>query len=448
MLDRVIARLRRGGLVRAVVLVASGTLMAHAVILVAQPLLTRLYSPEAFGAFAVFFALSSMLGSVANLRYENAIPLAADLRGATDVTVASAAAACVTTLLTAVLVWLFGTHLAAFAQTPALVALLWLLPPSILAAGLFNAANQLALRERAFRAVGTAKVVQSLGQVGWQAGQGFLAPSAGGLIAGYVAGNVAGVLAFAAGFSPLTRRSLRTTQRAAVVSAIRRWIRFPLLSTPSLLLNSASKMLPALLLAALFGPVVAGLFGLAQRIVFVPVRLLGFSIAQVYIAEAPRLARADPTAMRRVFCRTVLHLGWIGALAIGAIALPGPWLFGLVFGAEWSEAGRQVQVLAPMFLMHFIVYPVGQTLNIYERQDLNLYWDIGNVAIMAASFATAALLDLTPLVTLLVYSLGMSASYLAALFLIAHVIRTHEVTGAGPGSAVGAPVGSDTEPAT
>lgn len=448
MLDRVIARLRRGGLVRAVVLVASGTLMAHAVILVAQPLLTRLYAPEAFGAFAVFFALSSMLGSVANLRYENAIPLATDLRGATDVTVASTVAACSMTLVTALLVWLFGARLADFAQTPSLAALLWLLPPSILAAGLFNAANQLALRERAYRVVGGAKVVQSLGQVGWQAGQGLFAPTAGGLIAGYVAGNIAGVFAFATGFSPLTRRSLRTTRAAAVAAAIRRWIRFPLLSTPSLLLNSASKMLPALLLAALFGPVVAGLFGLAQRIVFVPVRLLGFSIAQVYIAEAPRLARADPDAMRRLFRRTTLHLAWIGALAIGAIALPGPWLFGLVFGAEWSEAGRQVQVLAPMFLMHFIVYPIGQTLNIYERQDLNLYWDIGNVLIMAASFAAAAVLDLTPLATLLIYSLGMSASYLAALVLIAHVIRTHEVTGARLGRSPGGAVGGDTEPAT
>ena len=47
-------------------------------ILAASPLLTRLFSPEDFGIFAVFGISLGLLGGLSCMKYENALPLARD----------------------------------------------------------------------------------------------------------------------------------------------------------------------------------------------------------------------------------------------------------------------------------------------------------------------------------------------------------------------------------
>ena len=51
----------------------AGTTIAQAIPIAISPILTRLYSPEEFGLFALFLAIVSIFGVVATMRYEMAI---------------------------------------------------------------------------------------------------------------------------------------------------------------------------------------------------------------------------------------------------------------------------------------------------------------------------------------------------------------------------------------
>ena len=53
----------------------TGTTFAQIIAVLASPLLTRLYGPEAFGFFALFTSITSIIGVVACMRYEMAIML-------------------------------------------------------------------------------------------------------------------------------------------------------------------------------------------------------------------------------------------------------------------------------------------------------------------------------------------------------------------------------------
>ena len=53
----------------------TGTTFAQAVTILASPLLTRLYGPEAFGFLALFTSITSIIGVIACMRYEMAIML-------------------------------------------------------------------------------------------------------------------------------------------------------------------------------------------------------------------------------------------------------------------------------------------------------------------------------------------------------------------------------------
>ena len=68
----------RDGFVRATLTLLAGGALAQAVPLLLGPWLSRLYTPEAWGAFATFMALATNLAVVACGRFEMALPLAKD----------------------------------------------------------------------------------------------------------------------------------------------------------------------------------------------------------------------------------------------------------------------------------------------------------------------------------------------------------------------------------
>ena len=55
---------------------ASGTLISQIIMLAASPLITRIYSPEEFGIFALFAAIVSILVPISSLKYNTAIVVA------------------------------------------------------------------------------------------------------------------------------------------------------------------------------------------------------------------------------------------------------------------------------------------------------------------------------------------------------------------------------------
>ncbi|MDN5539770.1 MAG: oligosaccharide flippase family protein, partial [Comamonas sp.] len=60
---------------RSVLTLLTGTAFAQAIPLIISPVLTRLYSPDEFGAYALYTAIVSVLVVVATGQYENAVLL-------------------------------------------------------------------------------------------------------------------------------------------------------------------------------------------------------------------------------------------------------------------------------------------------------------------------------------------------------------------------------------
>ena len=67
-----------GAFARHVVTLASGTAMGQLLLVLALPVLTRLYSPADYGALAVYSATLTVLLVLVSLRFEVAIPLPED----------------------------------------------------------------------------------------------------------------------------------------------------------------------------------------------------------------------------------------------------------------------------------------------------------------------------------------------------------------------------------
>lgn len=430
-LTRLTGRLAGSPFVRNVGILASGTAAGQALIILASPALTRLYSPEDFGAFAVFSATLFCLLQLASMRYEWAILLPESEREAASLLVLSLGIATVFSAMAGGAVLLWGDRLARWTNSPSLAFHLWLLPVSLWAAGIYQAVNAWCTRHKSFQPVARSQVSQNLTRVIAQIGLGLLHLGTLGLMVGDVVGRWmgAGTLAFRA-----RRNDPGVFSRIGakeILAAARRYRRFPLFASGASFLQQAGLQLTPLLVAVLYGAHVAGWYSLGQRVVGLPLVMVGYAIAQVYEGHAAELARSDGAALRRLFLKTSLVLGLAGSVPFGLLALSGPWLFSVVFGREWAETGRYFQVLAPMCLTQLVVVPLSQTLAILERQSLQLGWDAARLALLVGVLVGSRHAGLAPYPAIALFGIAMTAAYIVLYLLMLSGIARGEVVWKG-----------------
>ena len=396
-------------LLRRIALLSTGVMAGQAVAVLVSPLLTRLYTPQEFGLFAVVTALSGILGTSIGLRFELAVPGCRDEREAAHTVLLTMLACAAVAALVAVAVWLGRDGLARALGAPAAAPLLWLLPAMLLLWGWGQPLVYWSIRRGSFRMNAVNRTLQLASQAFGQLA--LAAPVGGGLglTLGYALGYLLRVLHHLWALPAEAWRQLRAVEAGELRRlAVLHW-RYPVFSLPSALLQSAAQFLPALLLAPLYGPAVAGLFALAQRMLDVPIRLLSNTASEAFLGE---VARLEPAEVRRVFLRTARRFLVVGFLGMAPLLLAGPALFALVFGEAWRDAGTMVQCLVPVSLARFVVIPISQTLYVVRRQDLHLISAVLNLGALALAFLLGWRLDLGPLATLLAYSLGSTLAWL------------------------------------
>lgn len=423
-----VERLRSSRFVRGVMVLAGGTALGQAISLAASPVITRLYAAEAFGLLSVYASLLSIVSIVAAMRYEYAIPLPEDEVTATELLFLSLALVVVVSSFVAVGVWWLGDRLSVWLGAPGLAPYLWLLPVGVFVTGLNQVLTYWTIRHRDYGRLARRTVTRSVGAVAVQTGLGWFGAGPVGLLLGELVGRAGGSTNLGVAAWQRVRHQIGQVTVEGIRRAARAYIRFPMLSSGSSLLNSAGVFLPPILITAGYGLQVSGLFALAHRILDAPVRLIGMSVSNVYLAEAAALARTDPVRLRRMFQQTTVRLLLVGGMPAAVVGVMSPWIFATVFGEEWREAGVYAQLLAPYVAARFVVLPISQTLNILNRQDVQLVWDATRLGVVAAALLGAAHMGWSPRTAILGFGLGMFVCYLTLYVLVARTLLRLEST--------------------
>ena len=406
--------------VRRLATLSGATLIGQGLVVATSPLLTRLYSPAEFGLFAVFNAYIGIVGPVMALRYEFAIPVSRGRREADAVMAIAFAVITFTSVLCGLLLWTGGTDLLKLSGSEALTPYLWLLWLTLPVFALSLPLIYRTIRESQFKHNGLSLIGQFGGQTVLHLGLGWAGLGAVGLILGYVVGYLIRFAWLAVLFpSAAWRRLAGQRPRNLRLLACKHW-RYPTFSALSSLLQGLSQFLPAVFMAAFFGPAAAGLFGLGQRLLTFPARILGQAASHAFLAEA---AGRDRRSIYRLFVRTTSRFFFLGLFGGLPLVFFAPALFAFVFGDAWRTAGVMVQVMIPLHLMRFMLVPVSQVLNMFNLQALDLLVSVGVTVALLASFAVSWHLGLSIIATVAVYSGASCVAYVAGLILVWHVSR-------------------------
>lgn len=381
---KVLNRLKGGTVAGETATLLGGNIVAQAISMLAYLILTRIYSPEDYALFNIFYSYIEVLIIVSTCKYELAIVVARDGDEAAAVArFALRMNTLVSLALLAVASLLYLTH-SLPGDYAELGAVALLVPPMVWLAGSSRIYSGLYNRVRRYRTMAASSITNASAGSALKIIFGALGMHSTGLPLGTLLGQ-----ATANGIYRLRMRSLQLphTSRLQRLNAARQHRNFPLYVASKDFLNSLSANLPFLWLAFHFDRAEVGLFGLALTFTFRPVNLLNGAFESVLYAHT-----AERVRQRESIGRTVGRF----LLAVNAISLPiavAAWfwaepIFVFFFGDQWHGCGQYVQALIPWMFILMSSASLMFIPNLFSTQRMEFGFYLVTFALRAAALAT------------------------------------------------------------
>lgn len=348
----------------------TGTTLAQAIPIAISPILTRIYTPADLGVYALFIAITSILGSVANGRYELAIMLPDKDEDALNLLALGFIISSSLSLIILTLVILFNKTFAGYLGNDDIAFWLYFVPITIFLNGLWNVLNYYNNRTKNYKNLRDAHIIRSLVSAVVNLVVGFLKNGAAGLVSGEVFSRL------------ISNYSLlkNTLKKRQVISAVtlkqmifmaRRYKNFPIISLPSSFISTLYPHLFSVSLSSLYNVSVLGHFYMAQRVLGIPITLLSASVGQVFFQSAVQ-EKVQTGQARVIFKSTVKKLLIITIPFFVVLYFIIEDLFAFVFSDDWRIAGTYSKLLIPVFAIRLVSSPVSMINTVFEKQIYGL----------------------------------------------------------------------------
>lgn len=399
---------------------AGGTAAGQLLLLIASPIITRLYTPADLSLIGLVMAFVGVVGVAAALRYEAACVGAQDDAEAARLVFLSLMLAIPGSVACGLaLIPLMNARLGGFDALPNWTPLAVM--PLIYLLAAITALRFFLVRRRQFGLIGKMVIAQSAGRAATPIVAGLFSIGWVGLLLGEAAGRLAGLGRMAKPFAQTLREVGAPLSGAR--SLLAKYWRYPALFLPSSLLNSLALLLPLPLVVEFYGQVAGGHFSLVQRLMSVPASLLGASVADVFHSRAVEIRRSNPAALSGFLTRTsgaILRYGALPTVLTMALA---PYIFGPLFGSRWQEAGVVLTIMAPLALIQLVVGPVSRLVLVADRQGLKLAYDVAALVLAGGSLLGAHALGMDFRAALIMLSASQVAAYLLYFVLLLRAAR-------------------------
>lgn len=355
----------------------SATVVAQFLPILIAPILTRIYTPEQFATYGLFFALMGVIGVAVTGKYEFAIMLPEKEEDAINIAAVGVLLTIAFGIVTLLAVVLLHKQIVLLLGNPDIGFWLYFVPLGIVLTGFYNVFNFLQNRNRQYGLLSASRIYRAILTSGINIVSGFIrsgwwAAEAAGLIVGTLAGQVMEIIMLRKiDRGPKSWMQMIDAARMKVMA--KKYIDFPKYDVSSELMVTASVQLPVLMFNRYFAQATTGLYFHAHRVLSLPMSMLGSSIGQVLLRQLAD-KRNDMPALSAMVRKTYSTLLLMGAVAFGTTAAFGEELFAFVFGNEWREAGTFAEQISPWLLFNFVGSPLTMIFPALEKQGQMFLW--------------------------------------------------------------------------
>jgi O-antigen/teichoic acid export membrane protein len=398
-------------LLKGLVIMGSGTAISQVLKIIFVPILTRIYPPSIYGTLAVFSSLLLLLIVGSSLKYELAIPLPEKDNDAEYLLILSFSIVCIFTIVLFLILMFTGDFLAGVFHFEFIAPYYWLFCFGFFGSSVYQILTYWTIRSKDYVSITRTKITQSISGSVSKIILGLLSLGSFGLICGEIIGRMVGIGSLGKPIFPKIWLTIHDLDFHKLKSMAHRYRKFPIFSLPAGFINELSLQAPILFLASMFGFETAGLFSLSYAMLVLPVSLITSSMGQVYAAECSELFRRKSGDILALYLNITKKLFMFGAPIILLGAFISPFLFPLIFGNAWKEAGIFVLPLSILVIAQFVFSPTSR-LDIFGYNHWDLILNISRTFLVIVGFYLAIQFKLSPIATILVFSLTMTTMYI------------------------------------
>ena len=363
---------------RNVLTLMTGTTIAQAIPIAISPILTRIYTPEDFGVFALYMSLVAFISIIITARYEMAIVLPKDDEDAINILALSFLIMIGIIILTTFIIIFFKDNILNIFNAQSVGNLLYLVPLSLLLAGLNQIFNYWSNRKEYFKNISSAQISQSIGIGITQPTFGYFSIY-GGLIFGNMIGRTIASFVYIDKFLKNDKELLSKIDKNVMIANMKEHKDFPLVNSLHAFSDIIRTSGSVMLISSFFGSVILGFYTLSLRVLQVPVSIIGSALGQVLYQKFTAIHNNNEPLYPYVK-KVVIRLFIISLPLFMILYFIAPQLFAFVFGEKWRVAGEYSQILVPYLFMNFLVSPISSIPIILGKQKEIFYISLfGNI---------------------------------------------------------------------
>ena len=383
---------------RNVLTLMTGTTIAQAIPVAISPILTRIYTPENFGMFALFISIVSIMAVASTGKYELAILLPKKNSTAYQLVSLSLMLSLVVSLF--YILSMVGANIM-YSFEP----IYYLLPTTVFFISLNNIFDRYNNRIKNYKLMSYQRLIKTTIESITSIVFITLFSIKTGLIWGFILGYfISSFTMLYINFESFKNLKLKPSLSKMQVLAIK-YINFPRYSMPHTFLNTLSANIPIFLIPFFYTNHTLGLYAFGLKIVQTPLSLLSTSVFNV-LGQKMAEEYTKGNEIKSLFINMVKKLVVLAIMMIPFFVYIDE-IFAFIFGEEWRIAGDYIQVLSPWILLVFVASSFATIPHIYNKQRKALMIEIIRITIQLLILIIGGLLFEIK-VTLLLLSLFSS----------------------------------------
>jgi len=354
---------------------------ASIILLMAFPILSRLYDPEHFGIQALYTSLVMLFTPIACLRCDMAMIVEKN-----DSSARTLLFLCICCSVAIATFFGFVLHFIApiqtlFSELNTYASISLLIAINFSLEGISIAMLSFATRQALLHYVIATDIVRALVMVGYPILIAFIfSTSAMSLIYGYLFASLASCLICL----PLVFRALALSSRDRVnlTTLLRKKRSFLLYGSMGSFFNGLAAHTPNIIIGSLFGKEILGFVNAATRLLALPARTMGAAVSRTFFTKTKSSTSGHDFVRNTEL--SICSLMYVIVLLI-LLVPSSKLLFAFLLGNEWGEVGRYFNVLLFFYAAWTLTSPLSSIFSTRDRQQLLFRFQLAKFLVRVSS---------------------------------------------------------------
>ncbi len=409
---------------RNVLTLMTGTTIAQAIPIAISPILTRIYTPEDFGMFALYMSIASILSVIATGRYELAIMLPKKDEDAVNIVALSIIISFFVSFIALAIVFFFNAQITTLLGNPEISNWLYFIPVTVLLTGVYQSFNYWSNRKKQYKRLATSRVVQSGTTATSNIGMGFGGFGSGGLILSGIIGQGIATSVLARLVWREDKYRVKDVNKLKVFALSRRYIKFPKFDLPSSIIYSIYTNMAVIFFTKFFESSVSGFYFFANRIIKTPFSFFISAFSDVFYQKLSRTT--DYKEIVKELNNFSIKIFKITFIPFIFIIYSSFYYVEFIFGKEWRELYIYISIFSMPIYMGLLLAPYGHVLKIINRQEVSMYLHLFRLLVLGAFFISYFYIEYTLLWFLFIYAVIDTILHLFLGFFVDNIIDNKE----------------------